>query len=82
MKHQTVKKYACLSLAAFMVGLSPSAASAAEEIIIGPSGTQTGTEGAAPDFKWEKLWGDAPRIRPRRAAAPRSKAKGKAKAKA
>lgn len=44
-------------MAALALGVSPNTLRAADNIIIGPSGTETGTSGS--DFSWTQLWGPA-----------------------
>ena len=59
MKTKWYKHTINAALAALALVLSSNVARSADDIIIGPSGTQTGTSGAAPDFSWSQLWGPA-----------------------
>ena len=58
MKLKSPKKCAGLILAALALGISANTLWAADDIIVGPSGTQTGVSGSGPDFQWSHLYGD------------------------
>jgi hypothetical protein len=59
MKLKKITKYTRLGLTAVALAASGILVQAADDIIVGPSGSQTGTAGAAPDFLWQNMWGGA-----------------------
>lgn len=59
MKTKILTKYAALGLAALALAVSSNTIWAASDIIVGPTGSQTGTSGAGPDFEWQNMWGPA-----------------------
>jgi hypothetical protein len=50
-------------MSAVVAGLTLAAGSSlcygADDIIVGPSGTQSGVSGSAPDYEWQNMWGPA-----------------------
>jgi hypothetical protein len=59
MKINQVKNKILTAFAVLGMAVSANVALAASDIIVGPSGTQTGTSGASPDFEWQNMWGPA-----------------------
>lgn len=59
MKPKSLKQHARLGLAALVLGLSASTLWAADDIIVGPTGSQSGVSGTAPDYEWQNMWGPA-----------------------
>jgi hypothetical protein len=47
------------ALAAMALALSGNTTQAASDIIVGPSGTQSGLSGSSPDYEWQNMWGNA-----------------------
>lgn len=47
------------ALAALGVAVCANVALAADDIIVGPTGSQTGTSGTSPTYEWQNMWGPA-----------------------
>ena len=59
MKLKKITKYTRLGLAAVALAASSIMVQATDDIIVGPSGTQSGSSGSGPDYEWQNMWGGA-----------------------
>lgn len=53
------KQTALAALAALALACSSNITRAADDIIVGPTGTQADISGTSPDFEWQNMWGPA-----------------------